>query len=155
MPRTFTGNMPDKRVSISLAALLVKVTANTPPGDTCPDCMSHAMRVVSTRVLPEPAPAKIKPCSAGKVTAADCSSLRPCNSGDALLKKGDCDSGAAVEWSSKPEDECIRLILGGLPASQSMTDAQKYAAQLVLLASAVRISHRAQDSCARFFLACF
>jgi hypothetical protein len=39
--------------------------------------MSHAMRVVSTRVLPEPAPAKIKACSAGKVTAFNCSSFNP------------------------------------------------------------------------------
>jgi hypothetical protein len=36
MPRTFTGSMLVRRVSISLAALLVKVTASTPPGDTCP-----------------------------------------------------------------------------------------------------------------------
>ena len=77
MPRTLTGNMVDMRVSISLAALLVKVTANTPPGETCPDCINHAMRVVKTRVLPDPAPAKIKAGSAGKVTAADCSGLRP------------------------------------------------------------------------------
>ena len=34
MPRTFTGNMTLKRVSISLAALLVKVTAIKPPGVT-------------------------------------------------------------------------------------------------------------------------
>ena len=59
MPRTFTGSMAYKRVSISLAALLVKVTASTPPGETCPVCSSQAMRVVSTRVLPEPAPARI------------------------------------------------------------------------------------------------
>jgi hypothetical protein len=39
--------------------------------------MSHAIRVVSTRVLPEPAPAKIKACSAGKVTALSCSALSP------------------------------------------------------------------------------
>jgi len=38
MPRTATGSMADKRVSISLAALLVKVTASTPPGDACPVC---------------------------------------------------------------------------------------------------------------------
>ena len=59
MPRTFTGSIADSRVSISLAALLVKVTAITPPGDTWPVCSSQAMRVVSTRVLPEPAPARI------------------------------------------------------------------------------------------------
>ena len=34
--------------------------------------MSQAMRVVNTRVLPEPAPAKINALSAGSVTAAFC-----------------------------------------------------------------------------------
>jgi hypothetical protein len=69
-------------VSISLAALLVNVTAKMPPGDTCPVCMSHAMRVVSTRVLPEPAPAKMRACACGSVTAAACSLLRPWSKGE-------------------------------------------------------------------------
>ena len=59
MPRAFTGSIAVSRVSISLAALLVKVTARMPPGETWPVCSSQAMRVVSTRVLPEPAPARI------------------------------------------------------------------------------------------------
>ncbi len=59
MPRTGSGSMAESRVSISLAALLVKVTAITPPGETMPWLISQAMRVVSTRVLPEPAPARI------------------------------------------------------------------------------------------------
>ena len=76
MPRTATGSIVDRRVSISLAALLVKVTASTPPGETCPVCISQAMRVVSTRVLPEPAPARISAGTAGSVTAASCSGFR-------------------------------------------------------------------------------
>jgi len=76
MPRTFTGSIADSRASISLAALLVKVTASTPPGDTWPVCSSQAMRVVSTRVLPEPAPARISAGSGGSVTAASCSGFR-------------------------------------------------------------------------------
>ncbi len=76
MPRTLTGNIADSRVSISLAALLVKVTASTPPGETCPVAISQAMRVVSTRVLPDPAPARISAGSAGSVTAASCSGFR-------------------------------------------------------------------------------
>jgi hypothetical protein len=32
MPRTFTGSMAERRVSISRAALFVKVTARMPPG---------------------------------------------------------------------------------------------------------------------------
>ena len=41
------------------------------------------MRVVSTRVLPEPAPASINAWLAGRVTAASCSGLRFCRRGDA------------------------------------------------------------------------
>ena len=59
MPRTGIGSIAPSRVSISFAALLVKVTAITPPGETWPVWISQAMRVVSTRVLPEPAPARI------------------------------------------------------------------------------------------------
>jgi len=74
--------MAPSRVSISLAALLVKVTASTPPGDTCPVCISQAIRVVSTRVLPEPAPARISDGTAGSVTAASCSGFKPRSNGD-------------------------------------------------------------------------
>ena len=59
MPRVLIGSMAEMRVSISFAALLVNVTASRPCGLTCPVWMSHAMRVVSTRVLPLPAPARI------------------------------------------------------------------------------------------------
>jgi hypothetical protein len=38
--------------------------------------ISQAMRVVSTRVLPLPAPARISACCGGRVTAASCSGLR-------------------------------------------------------------------------------
>ena len=69
--------MAPSRVSISLAALLVKVTASTPPGASCPVWISQAMRVVSTRVLPEPAPARISEGRGGSVTAASCSGLSP------------------------------------------------------------------------------
>jgi hypothetical protein len=41
-----------RRACISLAALLVKVTARMPCGPTWPVEISQAMRVVSTRVLP-------------------------------------------------------------------------------------------------------
>ncbi len=75
MALTLTGNIDCKRSFISLAALLVKVTAKMPLGETCEVCSNQAMRVVNTRVLPDPAPAKIKACSAGKATARCCSSL--------------------------------------------------------------------------------
>ena len=81
MPRTGSGSIAPSRVSISFAALLVKVTASTPPGDSWPVWISQAMRVVSTRVLPDPAPARISADRGGSVTAASCSGLRPRSSG--------------------------------------------------------------------------
>ena len=62
MPRGFTGSIAVSRANISRAALLVKVTASIPAGDTAPLFSSQAMRVVSTRVLPLPAPARISAC---------------------------------------------------------------------------------------------
>ncbi len=54
-----TGVIADSRTSISFAALFVNVTASTDSGDAWPVASSHAIRVVSTRVLPLPAPARI------------------------------------------------------------------------------------------------
>src|SRR5882672_3182590 len=76
MPRVLIGSIAEMRVSISRAALLVKVTARTPFGPTFPIWISQAMRVVSTRVFPEPAPARISADWSGRVTAASCSGLR-------------------------------------------------------------------------------
>ena len=97
MPRDGTACIADKRVIISLAALLVNVTAKMPPGVEKPCCNSHAMRVVSTRVLPEPAPAKMSACSAGNVTAAFCSWLRVATKGD------------AADGNSADEKDMLRL----------------------------------------------
>src|SRR5262249_10951531 len=72
MPRVLIGSIAEMRVSISFAALFVKVTASTPPGVTLPVWMSQAMRVVRTRVLPEPAPARISADWTGRETAASC-----------------------------------------------------------------------------------
>src|SRR5215207_10509525 len=105
MPRTLTGSIACSRVIISLAALLVKVTAMTPPGEIWPVDSSQAMRVVSTRVLPEPAPARISACVLGSVTAASCSGLRFCRRGE-LGTSGDIphcrkitDTGTAPGYS--------------------------------------------------------
>ena len=59
MPRVLIGSIAVMRASISFAALLVNVTASNPAGLACPVWISQAMRVVSTRVLPLPAPARI------------------------------------------------------------------------------------------------
>ena len=72
-----SASIAPSRVSISFAALFVKVTASTPAGESWPVWISQAMRVVSTRVLPEPAPARISAGRAGRVTAASCSGLSP------------------------------------------------------------------------------
>src|SRR5579864_4720834 len=76
MPRTLIGSIAEMRVSISRAALLVKVTASRPFGPMLPVWISQAMRVVRTRVLPLPAPARISADWFGSVTAASCSGLR-------------------------------------------------------------------------------
>ena len=78
MARTLTGIIAPKRVCISLAALLVNVTAIMLCTLACPLCKSHAMRVVSTRVLPLPAPAKTRADCGGQVTAESCSGFKPC-----------------------------------------------------------------------------
>src|SRR5579859_994485 len=80
MPRVLIGSMADTRSNISRAALLVNVTASSPCGLSCPVWISQAMRVVSTRVLPEPAPARIKADRCGSVTASSCCGLRPSSS---------------------------------------------------------------------------
>jgi len=76
MPRTLTGSIAESLPSISLAALLVKVTAKRPCGLTWPVETSQAIRVVKTLVLPLPAPAKINADWAGNVTAARCSGFK-------------------------------------------------------------------------------
>ena len=64
------------RVLTTRIAWLVKGGRVSPAGDTRPPFTSQAMRVVSTRVLPLPAPARMSACSSGRVTAASCSGLR-------------------------------------------------------------------------------
>ncbi|MBP1621949.1 MAG: hypothetical protein H6Q02_2716, partial [Acidobacteria bacterium] len=76
MPRVLTGDSADNRASISRAALLVNVTASTDSGDAAPVASSQAIRVVSTRVLPLPAPARISADWCGSVTASCCGGLR-------------------------------------------------------------------------------
>src|SRR3989338_6085310 len=77
MPRVLIGSIADRRVTISFDALLVNVTARTPCGLTAPVLIRYAMRVVSTRVLPLPAPARISADWCGSVTESRCSGLRP------------------------------------------------------------------------------
>ncbi|KAG1390466.1 hypothetical protein G6F58_012979 [Rhizopus delemar] len=65
------------RWRISPAALLVKVTAKMPwVGTPSPSC-SQARRWVSTRVLPEPAPASTRWWPGGAETASRWAGFRP------------------------------------------------------------------------------
>ena len=65
------------RPRISAAALLVKVTAKTPLGETPSASTSQAMRCTSTRVLPLPAPATTRRLPSGAVTASRWRSFKP------------------------------------------------------------------------------
>src|SRR3954453_7473837 len=77
MARARLPTSSSTRSRISWAALLVKVIARISPGRVWPVPTKWAMRWVSTRVLPEPAPARISsgpsPCS----TASRCGGFRP------------------------------------------------------------------------------
>ena len=74
MPSPTSSSM---RVRISRAALFVKVTARISDGFALPVATRWAMRQVSTRVLPLPAPAKMSSGPSGASTARRCCSLRP------------------------------------------------------------------------------
>ena len=64
------------RSFISLAALLVKVSARIDHGLTPQFSIRFAIRYVRTRVLPLPAPARTSRGPSAVVTASRCSSLR-------------------------------------------------------------------------------
>ena len=61
---------------ISAAALLVKVTARILYGDSSSLWISQAILWISTRVLPLPAPARIRELPGGAATASRCRSFR-------------------------------------------------------------------------------
>ena len=63
---------------ISPAALLVNVIAARPNGDTRCSAIRNAMRCVSTRVLPDPAPAMTTIGPSGADAASRWTGLRPC-----------------------------------------------------------------------------
>src|SRR5699024_3837975 len=76
MSRACAPTSSATRSRISAAALLVNVNASTDPG-WAPRSMSHAIRRVRTRVLPDPAPAMTSSGPPSWVTAARWASLRP------------------------------------------------------------------------------
>ena len=78
------------RSRISRAALLVKVTASSSPGKARPVARMCASRVVSTRVLPVPAPASTSTAPSTASTARRCASLRR---GEQRLGWSDAEAG--------------------------------------------------------------
>ncbi len=72
------------RSRISVAALLVKVIARMAPAATAESDTRCAIRLVSTRVLPDPAPATTSTGEPLWITAAYCCGLRPCSHFEAL-----------------------------------------------------------------------
>ena len=76
MPPAGRSSSSSMRTRISLAALLVKVTARMPCGETPSIWMSQAIRWTSTRVLPLPAPARTSRLPGSDVTALRWLSLR-------------------------------------------------------------------------------
>src|ERR1700730_406855 len=79
------------RLRISRAALLVNVTARISPGSARPCWISQAIRCVSTRVLPLPAPAKISNGPSSAVTAARCGGFSPAKRSVARSAAGEED----------------------------------------------------------------
>ncbi len=75
---------------ISAAALLVNVIDMISPGCTCRSASSQAMRWVSTRVLPDPAPATISSGDPACVTACRWRGLSPSNNAAPRLVAGLC-----------------------------------------------------------------
>ena len=94
------------RSFISLAALLVNVIARIEPGWARRWEISQAIRRVSTRVLPEPAPATTSSGAPAWTTAARCGSLRPASRSSAL-GRGRAAAGVA---GSRPGIGKVSLI---------------------------------------------
>ena len=76
-PSTEQPSSAATRSRISRAALLVKVTASTCHGRALPVARMCASRVVSTRVLPVPAPASTSTGPSVASTASACVSFSP------------------------------------------------------------------------------
>ena len=86
--------VPATRCRISSAALLVKVTARISRSCARPEPTRCAMRWVMTRVLPEPAPARISTGPSVCSTAARCSGFSP--SSPSMMRAACCGRGAGT-----------------------------------------------------------
>ncbi len=77
IPSTVCPSSRPTRSFISRAALLVKVTARISFGRARPRVSRCAIRAVSARVLPVPAPASIRTGPSSASTAARCAGFSP------------------------------------------------------------------------------
>ena len=80
MPRVPPGRSAPRRSRISAAALLVNVMARMRQGRTPSSAIMWAIRYVSTRVLPEPAPASTSSGPWVHSAASRWAGLRPARS---------------------------------------------------------------------------
>ena len=83
------------RSFISPAALFVKVIARIAPGCACRAASRYAIRWVSTRVLPEPAPATMSSGAPSCFTAARCCGLSPSSRTAGSLDRRFAGAGSA------------------------------------------------------------
>ena len=102
----------ETRSRISAAALLVKVMASTCPGWTPRAARRWAMRWVSTRVLPEPAPATMSSGPPSWSTASRCCGLSPTSS-----CSGSAPGRAAPGPPSGPSPAAAASAQVGTPAA--------------------------------------
>src|SRR5437867_13426384 len=106
------GSSASVRAFICPAALLVKVTARMRSEGTPWSRTRWAMRWVMTRVLPLPAPARMRTAPSVASTASRCCGLSPANSGDSpvagstepeLLKGLNAETAERAEIAEGPE----------------------------------------------------
>src|SRR4051794_35937544 len=121
------------RCFISAAALLVNVIARMDPGCAFRSEMSHAIRRVSTRVLPDPAPATTSNGDPSCTTAARWGSLRPSSSCSAVGPPAVFSAGAA-RCSNPGRDSVVMFgpaYVARPPAGSEQAAVRGPAAQLV------------------------
>src|ERR1035441_5630354 len=111
--RFASSSRAETRSRISSAALLVKVTASTADGGTRRAVMIYATRWVMTRVLPLPAPARIRSGPSVCITASRCCAFSPLRKSmrgtDSSLTCGEkgTDAFSAAENASVPFSEGV------------------------------------------------
>ena len=100
MPSTMPPISAPMRSFISRAALLVKVTARIWPGHALPVARICARRVVSTRVLPVPAPARTRRGPSSGQDRGALLGIEPLQIGRlaALERARDIAPGAKIGW---------------------------------------------------------